>query len=530
MSPASFDFLTPRRAHEAFGLQTFDQAVRSVNARTRSRVPAAGGARARLGLAVMTGDLSDNHQVNEVRSGVRVLDGGRVDPFSGKPISRANPCPGAGPALVARLNRRVARRAYTGVQDYRDWSGRRPSAYRRYWDPNRPAPGGAGAYAAYPRHPGLMDRAQQPFAAAGLDVRWFGVRGNHDAAVLGRYSARQAFPSRIATGCRKVFPGVTAKRGADPVTQLRTRLPRATHVPPDPARRFTSIREFKRLHGRTDRGHGFGYVGRGELRRSRGAASYYAFSPRPNLRFVGLDTVADGGGSRGNIDHPQYRWLARELDRNSSVELTRSGALRRDGDRDRLIVVYGHHTLLTMTRPVADEKLPRCTRLRLRGCDLDPRRSTPMHLGLSGRHSLKALLLRYPNVVLYTAGHVHKNRVVSYRREDRRGGFWQVATAGHADAPQQSRLLELMRNGNGTLSIFTTLLDHAAPARPPAPGTPGRSFTNAELGALSRLLAANVPRRRLAPLRELKTAQGGRADKPVELVLRDPQRLRKAKP
>ena len=522
MSPALFDFLAPRRAHEAFGLQTFDQAVRSVNARAVSNVPAAGAARARLGFAVMTGDLSDNHQANEVRSGVRVLDGGRVDPFSGKRISPANPCPRTSRADIARLNARVSRRAYTGVQDYRNWPDRPPTAYRRYWDPRAPAAGG-GPYAAYPRHPGLMDRAQRPFAAPGLAVKWYSVRGNHDANVLGRYSARQAFPARIATGCRKVFPGGPPVRGADPVTLLRSRLGRATRVPPDPARRFVSVPEFKRLHRGADRGHGFGYVRGDELRRSRGAASYYAFSPSPGLRFVGIDTVADGGGSRGNLDHPQYRWLARELDRNSSVELSRSGAVRRDGDRDRLIVVYGHHTLLTMTRPVPDEKLPRCTRLQRRGCDLDPRPSTPMHLGLSGRGSLRALLLRHPNVVLYVAGHIHKNRVVPYFRKDRRGGLWQVATAGHMDAPQQSRLLELMRNYDGTLSVFTTLLDHAAPARPPPPGTPGKAFTNADLGSLSRILAANVPRR--GRVTELRRARGGRADRPVELLLRDPRRL-----
>lgn len=357
-------------------------------------------------------------------------------------------------------------------------------------------------------------------------MRWYGVRGNHDAHVLGRYAAGHAFPASISTGCRKLFPGAPGVTGADPLGLLRARLGRATHVPPDPARRFVSVPEFKRLHGRSDRGHGFGFVSPAERRRSRGAAAYYAFSPRPGVRFVGLDTISDGGGSRGNIDHPQYRWLARELDRNSSVELSRSGSLRRDGDRDRLIVVYGHHTLLTMTRPVPDETLPPCTSARRRGCDYDPRSSLPMHLGLAGPTSLRALLQRYPNVVLYVAGHIHKNRVVRYFRKGGRSGFWQVATAGHVDGPQQSRLLELMRNGDGTLSIFATLLEHAAPRPTPAPGTPGRKFSNADLGSLSRLLAANVPRRRNRITR-LRRAAGGRAGRPVELMLRDPLRLRR---
>jgi hypothetical protein len=34
-------------------------------------------------------------------------------------------------------------------------------------------------------------------------------------------------------------------------------------VPPDPRRRFVSPQAFKRLHGRADRGHGFGLVSPG---------------------------------------------------------------------------------------------------------------------------------------------------------------------------------------------------------------------------------------------------------------------------
>jgi hypothetical protein len=40
--------------------------------------------------------------------------------------------------------------------------------------------------------------------------------------------------------------------------------------------------------------------------------------PRPGLRVIGIDTIADGGGWPGNSDRPQYNWLAHELDRNSS--------------------------------------------------------------------------------------------------------------------------------------------------------------------------------------------------------------------
>jgi hypothetical protein len=115
---------------------------------------------------------------------------------------------------------------------------------------------------------------------------------------------------------------------------------------------------------------------------------------------IGIDTIADGGGWPGNIDRPQYNWLARELDRNSSRAISRrSGRLVRDRDRNRLIVLFGHHPLNRLASPRTDELLPRCTRRRLRQCDADPRRSGPVQLGTGGaRSSIRALLLRYPTV------------------------------------------------------------------------------------------------------------------------------------
>jgi hypothetical protein len=170
VSPArvGFGFFGTRRAHDPFTMQTLDQGVRSINQRRVSPVAGAGGARASLGFALVSGDLTDNHQRNELRAAVRILDGGAVDPFSGKRINRRNRCPGIRPAVRRRLNRSVAARRYTGVQDYRDYPGRPARVYRRFWDPNRRPRGGGGRYAGAPRYPGLMDRAQRRFTAEGL--------------------------------------------------------------------------------------------------------------------------------------------------------------------------------------------------------------------------------------------------------------------------------------------------------------------------------------------------------------------------
>jgi hypothetical protein len=130
MSPARVDFADPAggevsaawRPQEALGLDVFDRTVHAVNASRTSAVAQGGGRHARLQMALTTGDLTDNQQLNETRWYRTVLDGGRVDPFSGRAISAANACPGATADTVARLDADVAARRYTGMQDYADYA------------------------------------------------------------------------------------------------------------------------------------------------------------------------------------------------------------------------------------------------------------------------------------------------------------------------------------------------------------------------------------------------------------------------
>jgi Calcineurin-like phosphoesterase len=510
MSPARIEYQRPVsgftgawRPHEALGPQTFDSAVRNVNLNRLSRTRSSSGGRAKLDFTLVTGDLSDNHQHNEVRWAVRILEGGRVDPFSGARLSRANRCPGAPADVRRRLNAAVAARQYTGVQDPADYPGRPAAVYGNFYDPERPAAANT-PFAALPRHPGLLQRAQRPFSAQGLQTAWYGARGNHDAVAQGFFAGRAG--ASLATGCRKVMPPpVLQTPSGNPWDAMRAMLRApggATWVPPDRARRFVSARAFKRLHGRADQGHGYRMTPRGERRASAGAASYYAWSPKPGLRFVAIDTVAEGGGPDGNIDHPQYRWLKRVL----------TGARR----RDELVLVYGHHSLETMLNRRHDELAGRCGGATT-ACDADPRRSRPLHVGIGGRASVARLLLSVPNVIAYVNGHEHQHRVSSFFRPGGRSGFWQVTTASHTSWPQQTRQIELLDNADGTLSLVNTVLDTAAPVTPPAPGTAAAGMSEPQLASLSRLLSANVLG---ATAAGPAAAQGARN---VELRLRDPR-------
>ena len=523
MSPARVDFADAAggeiksswRPQEALGLHVFDQTVRAVNRNPRSPVRQGNRRRAKLKLAITTGDLADNQQLNETRWFRNVLRGGEIDPFSGKTISPTNQCGIASQAEVDRMNAAVAARQYTGVQDYDDYAAAPADRRAGFWDPDEAPPAGS-PYAAFPRYPGLMERAQAPFRAAGLNVPWYISRGNHDGLIQGNAPASVDLFRAIATGCLKVLPNAAfdPKRfeGAsddelfaafgDPsfIAQL---LAGGTRVPPDQARRIVSKAEYRRIVG-----HGFARTPRSELRASRGTASYYAFSPRRGIRFISLDTVAEGGGSTGNLDHPQYRWLKRELARARK--------------RDQLVIAFGHHTLGTMNNARADELAGACQPADEPGCDTDPRRSTPLHRGTEGRDTVKRLFARNRHLIAYVAGHTHAN-AVTFNRGRRGRGFWEINTASHIDWPQQARMIEVMDNRDGTLSLFGTLLDHAAHVDAPPPG-PASGFSPRMLASLARTLSFNDPQREGLEGSEGDAEKTGRRrDRNVELLVRDPR-------
>jgi metallophosphoesterase (TIGR03767 family) len=527
MSPARVDFADPAggelksswRPQETMGLQVFDSIVRAVNANRRSPVKQGNGKKARMAFALTTGDLADNQQLNETEWFRTVLDGGSVDPFSGQAISASNPCGNASASQVAAINADVAARNYTGVADYDDYATAPDDRKAGFWDPDMAAPV-AGQYSAFPRYPGLLERAQASFQAVGLKVPWYISRGNHDGLIQGNAPASTDLFRLIATGCLKVFPsasfdpsvyqGKTADElfaaFGDPafIAQL---LASGRAVAPDPDRRIISKSEYRGLMTGKNK-HGFSFTPKKQLNASRGTASYYAFSPKKGLRFVSLDTVAEGGGQNGNVDDPQYKWL--------------KGELTKARKRHQLVVLFGHHTLETMDNARADEQKDPCNPADEPGCDRDPRKSTPIHRGLKGKKTVSALLKANPNVIAYVAGHTHANRVRFFG--GRHGhGFWQINTASHIDWPEQARLIEIMDNRDGTLSLFGTLIDSAAPAAAPAPG-PAAAFTPTQLASLARTLAFNDPQDTgLEGSAGGGSKAGSRKDRNVELVVRDPR-------
>jgi hypothetical protein len=139
---------------------------------------------------------------------------------------------------------------------------------------------------------------------------------------------------------------------------------------------------------------------------------------------------------------------------------------------------------------------------------------------------IECLLLRHRGVIALVVGHQHRNRITPHARAGD-GGFWEIGTAAHIDWPQQSRLLDLVDNADGTLSIVSTIFDQGAPAVPgPRPARRGTLLSAREvewLASVARELSYDDPQADNG--REgTSDRRGTRADRNVELVVANPYR------
>lgn len=457
------------RPQETMTTQVFDQLVRATN---RVRTSPLSGTP--MAWCAQTGDHTDNRGAAEVRWWLAVLAGRRVTPDTGSPGG------------------------YEGVQR---------SGWATVWNPDRYRADRPQRH-GYPYLPGVLDAAVAPFDTEGIGVPWLAVQGNHDQLFVGTFGPARGLridlvDSMVRDSGRAPVTGTAFARAvllASVTNGSRHRWQQRRHgrgvlaVTPDPVARRPigddELRELIIAEGAD--GSGVGPVGHGFTPGQ--STEWWSCAAGDRVQVIGLDTRNHTTGENGRLGPVQTAWLEAELGRHHRRRLNADGTWVDCDGQDRLVVIVSHHNSWVMDNDHDDAR--------------DPGPATD-------GEALVALLDRYPNVVLWFNGHSHQHRIAARPRGcGPRGGFWEVSTSSLAGFPQQGRTFEIFDNGDDTLSIITTVIDHAAPpsVRYPADGR----WTPAELASLSRELAANDDRW-LDPLAMLGTLEDRNVELPVPM-------------
>ncbi|MEC3954054.1 hypothetical protein VMT65_13535 [Nocardia sp. CDC153] len=440
-----WEFMFPAyRPQEPLLLQAIEASVRSVR-EIDGTAP---------DFVITTGDSIDSAQANELTALLALLDGGtELDPNFGVDDPKAHPA------------QAVSAEFYNPEPESRD-------VYKREH--------------GFPDVPGLLTAAGRPFVTEGLGVPWLGCFGNHDCLVQGRAPLTPQFQALVTGDRQPIDLGMEPPdRPMDLYLADPTALSHGPSRPIEPRadRRVIGPAEYVRAHLDSPTqppGHGFTEQNLAD------GTTYYCYDAVPGLRMIVLDSTHPSGHVTGSIGARQRDWLIDRLTEVHSEYRDEDGALVRTGNPDRIVVLASHHGLTMMDNTVPDAER------RYHAADLE------------------ALAHRFGNVVLWIAGHEHRNSVVPHTRDG--GGFWHVLTSGLCEWPCQTRALELSLapadSGEDLLVIRSTMIDHAAPARP------GAELNLWDLAAWHRELSYNEPTRVGGP-----HSAGTPADRNVDLLV-----------
>jgi len=304
--------------------------------------------------------------------------------------------------------------------------------------------------------PGPFGDYLDEYEAAGLDktIPWYQARGNHDHFWMGFLAVtdylRRAY---VGEDILNIGNPLIDPRGADSrgfyTGSLDGRTPNGDIIgvgpvadfatPPkvlaaDPDRRSLSKAEWMSEFFTTSsspKGHGFT-----ESDVETGFACY-TFEPKSDvpLRVIVLDDTQrdddpnDHGYGHASLDKERWDWLVGELDK---------------GQAEAKLMIIAAHV------PIGVEPA-----------------GSPMGWGSSAcvsEDELIAKLHTYPNLILWMAGHRHRNAVTALKSPDGDRpelGFWEIETSSLRDFPQQFRTFEIVRNSDNSVSILTTDVDPA---------------------------------------------------------------------
>lgn len=285
------------RAHESLSAQVLESAIQSIN-----RIELAPITKSRIDSVVITGDVTDNAQQNEISWFTALLNGGKVRPDSG------------------------SRDKWEGVGGDLFYSP-------FFWHPSGTPKGERDDFPrslyGFPVVYGLFDAVRAPFYASGLRYHWLAVHGNHDALLQGTVSPDAVLRS-LSVKNEKIFeiPDEMAIQALSEVSEIGpANYPSSVEIPKvevsaDNSRDFLMEESWNQNFYRDDEDNGITSELLGTDRR-------YWRKDFAAVTILALDTVNPHGGWQGSIDEVQFEWLQEELSKL----------------RDRYVIISSHHPL-----------------------------------------------------------------------------------------------------------------------------------------------------------------------------------------
>lgn len=265
-----------------------------------------------------------------------------------------------------------------------------------------------------------------PFWANGLQIPWYAAIGNHETTYNGGFG-NVTEELRAASVGSKVYEYPAFTNGYRDGATLHADVVLEGSTPPDDQRLVLYRKEVLaalRRAGGTPEGHGLTHD---DVDAERGYFSVHPIEGKP-IRLVVLDTVHTyglvGEASMGFVSAEQLAWLRATLAEADAAH--------------ELVLVMSHHRLQ----------------------DLSPTSE-------ASTEDVAAALASSEGVLMLVTGHGHSNTEGIFPSDwdgaDPTEGFWQLMLASTVDFPMQSRVIEVVDEGNGYVSVYCTNLDHNSP-------------------------------------------------------------------
>lgn len=307
---------------------------------------------------------------------------------------------------------------------------------------------------------GPNNDANDPFIAGGLHktIPFYGAMGNHDIMLQGNVpvAMREIYNSIVQKYLEFMVIHNPTGNHSNAVITPKTTPPdpeelKAGEITPDTRRRGLTGKEFIKLHLQYQTTRPVLGFPRNLLGREFG---YYSVKPKSGvpIKMIVLDTTCRLGSLLGVLDKTQYdEFLIPELERAKQ--------------ENELVMLVAHHPSGSITPlPLFEAELnSRYGRNdNIRGLIHELVAEMQSRETYISRDDLQETLKSYPNVFLYVTGHTHNNKVEHIGESGH--GYWEITTSSLLTYPQQSRLLEVVYEGNGTGAVHTSMIDHNSPS------------------------------------------------------------------